>query len=357
MSIYRIGLIGLGGMAQSHIKGMKQVPGMMISAICDVSPDALAAVGEQLDIPAEQRFTDFNRLIEDDKVDAVVSITPNVVHAEIMKGCLRAGKPFLSEKPFAMTYREAQDLLPLYEMNRIPAMIGFSYRYTPAFRFSRKWLKEGKIGAVRSFSVQYLQDWGSAAYNCPFLWRFDKKVTGTGTLGDLGSHMIDLAHYLIGPFDNLSAQLETLIRERKSLTSDDMLQVEVDDYAGFQARMENGAAGIFHTTRNALGSGNQLEISLFGDHGTLHASTLRPDELVWIHIDEVTGDIVEERMRVPNEVRRTQWEDFARLLSGFPGDGLPDFMDGYRNQRVLEAIVLSDRLKKRISLNDPFLLK
>ncbi|KIL36436.1 oxidoreductase [Cohnella kolymensis] len=352
MQIFRVGLIGLGGMANAHVNGLKSISNITISAICDVQPSALVKFGEQLGVPDEKRFSDYRQMIQHPDVDAVISVTPNIVHAEIMKACIEARKPFLSEKPFTMTLQEAEDVKAAFDASPVPSMVGFSYRYTPAFRLARELLLQGKIGKVRSFSVQYLQGWGSAVYNTPFLWRFDKDMTGTGTLGDLGAHMIDLAHYLIGPFKELSAMMETLIPERKSLNSDEFVKVEVDDFASFQARMENGAVGIFQTTRNAIGSGNQHEISLFGDQGTIHASTVNPDQVIWIHVDETTGEIVEKKLNVPGRLKISQWEDFAQLLAGTPGDGLPDFAAGYENQRVLEAIIRSDALKTTVSVAD-----
>lgn len=350
MSNFRVGLIGLGGMANAHIHGLKNISSITISAICDVQPGALDKYGEQLGVPNEKRFADYRQMIQDSEVDAVISVTPNIVHAEIMKVCIEAGKPFLSEKPFTMTLEEAEEVKASFDKTPVPSMVGFSYRYTPAFRFTRELLQQGKIGRVRSFSVQYLQGWGSVVYNVPFLWRFDKAMTGTGTLGDLGAHMIDLAHYLFGPFNELAAFMETLIPERKSVASEEFVKVEVDDFASFQARMENGALGIFQTTRNAIGSGNQLEISIYGDEGTLHASTLNQEQLIWIHVDQETGEVMEKKLTVPGRVKLSQWEDFAELLAGAPSDGLPDFAAGYENQRVLEAIVKSNAMKKTVSV-------
>ncbi|MFD2330535.1 Gfo/Idh/MocA family protein [Cohnella sp. GCM10020058] len=346
----RLGVVGLGGMAMAHIDGLLKLEGIAISAICDVQQTALDEVGERLGIPSERRHTDYSRLIADDAVDAVVSVTPNALHAEVMRLCLLAGKPFLSEKPFTRTFEEAEELNALFATHPVPAMIGFSYRYTPAFRLVKRMLDEGRIGAVRSFSIQYLQGWGAAVYKTPYVWRFDRNVTGTGTLGDLGAHMIDLAHYLFGTFEELSARLQTLIPERVDPRTGEMATVEVDDFASFQSLMTNGAAGLFQTTRNAIGSGNQLEVSIFGDEGTLMASTERPEEIAWIRVDAETGELVREIRRSPQRERLNQWQDFAAMLAGVPGPGLPDFAVGYENQRVLEAIVRSHEEKRTISL-------
>ncbi|MDG0809973.1 Gfo/Idh/MocA family protein [Cohnella rhizosphaerae] len=349
-TVRKIGVIGLGGMAMAHIEGLGRLEGIAIAAICDVQPSALDQVGERLGIPPERRYTDYSRLIADETVGAVVSVTPNALHADVMRLCLLAGKPFLSEKPFTRTFEEAEELQALYESHPVPAMIGFSYRYTPAFRLAKRMLDEGRIGAVRSFSIQYLQGWGAAVYNTPYVWRFDRSVTGTGTLGDLGAHMVDLAHYLFGPFKELSARLQTLVPERLDPHTGEARKVEVDDFVSFQSLMTNAAAGLFQTTRNAVGSGNQLEVSIFGDEGTLMASTERPEEVLWIRVDAETGELVRETRRSPQRERLNQWEDFAALLAGSPGPGLPGFEAGYANQRVLEAIVRAHEEKRTVSL-------
>lgn len=347
MRTIRIGLIGLGGMAQTHIGWMKEEGRFSIVAISDVKPEIVEQVGLQLGIASDKRYTDFKQLVADSEVEAVVAVTPNNVHAEILQACLHAQKPFLAEKPFTRTFEEAVPLLKLYEQHPVPAMFGFSYRYTPAFRYARELLREGKIGTVRSFSIQYLQGWGAASHDVPYVWRFNKEITGTGTLGDLGSHMIDLARFLFGEFEELTAQMHTIIPERRDPATDRMVKVEVDDFASFLATMSSGARGVFQTTRNAIGSDNQHEVSIFGDSGTIHASTVHPDQLVWIH-EEVPGQHTRSTLEVPSSCRVSQYSDFVALLDGSPRDGLPGFMDAYRNQEILEAIIQSSAAKHAV---------
>ncbi|MGZ9585463.1 Gfo/Idh/MocA family protein [Paenibacillus marinisediminis] len=349
MNKYRIGLIGLGGMAQEHIRRMNAEGRFEIVAVSDVNDDALAIIGDQLGITAGKRYVSFLRLIEDPDVDVVVSVTPNNVHADIIRACLLARKPFLAEKPFTRIFEEAVPLLELYEQQPVPAMIGFTYRYTPAFRYARELVRDGKIGAVSSFSAQYLQGWGAPQYNVPYVWRFDKDITGTGTLGDLGSHMIDLARFIFGEFVELSAQLYTIVPERIDPVSGNMVKIEVDDFASFQARMTGDVLGVFQTTRNAIGSGNQHEISIYGDCGTIHASTLDPDQLIWIR-EEAPGQLVKMTLEVPNHCKVKQYADFLSMLDGCCTDGLPGFMDGYRNQEVLDAVIRASEGKAVIRL-------
>ncbi len=349
MGKFRIGLIGLGGMVQAHIRQAAESGQVEFVAVSDVNADALATVGDQLGITADKRYGDFVQLIEDPDVDAVVSVTPNDVHADVVRACLQARKPFMAEKPFTRVFEEAIPLLELYKQHPVPAMIGFSYRYTPAFRYAQELVREGKIGAVRSFSLQYLQGWGAAPYTHPYVWRFNKDITGTGTLGDLGSHMIDMARFLFGEFQELSAQLHTIIPERLDPVTGKMVKIEVDDFASFQARMTGDVMGIFQTTRNAVGSGNQHEVSIYGDNGTIHASTLEPNQLVWIR-EEDPGQLARTTLEVPKRCEVSQWSDFLAMLEGCSPDGLPGLIDGYRNQEVLDAIVRASYTKTVIRL-------
>ncbi|RAP75262.1 Gfo/Idh/MocA family protein [Paenibacillus montanisoli] len=350
MGKFRIGLIGLGGMAGAHVRWMAELGDRFeIVAVSDVSAEALARAGEQLGIIEDKRYADFEKLVADPDVDAVVSVTPNHVHAAIIRACLAARKPFMAEKPFTRVFEEAGPLLDQYEQQPVPAMIGFTYRYTPAFRYARELVLQGKIGTVRSFSVQYLQGWGAAQYMVPFVWRFDKNITGTGTLGDLGSHMIDLARFLFGEFEELSAQLKTIIPERPDAATGRMVPIEVDDFASFQSRMTGDVMGIFQTSRNAIGSGNQHEVSIYGDFGTLHASTENPDKLIWIR-EEEPGQLSRSTLDVPSSCKTTQYADFLAMLEGKEPDGLPGFMDGYRNQQVLDAIIRASETKTVVQL-------
>src|SRR5262249_17929248 len=149
-------------------------------------------------------------------------------------------------------------------------------------------------------------------------WRFDKSVTGTGTLGDLGSHMIDMARFLFGEFEELSAQLHTIVPERLDPRTGETVKIEVDDFASFQARVTGDVHGVFQTSRNAIGSGNQHEISIYGDIGTLHASTEDPNRIVWIR--EEDGQLARTVLNVPKRCEVKQYEQFLAMLDG----GKPD---------------------------------
>lgn len=354
----RFGIVGLGGMAHAHMEQLAKIPGARVTALCDTNAAAVGRAAAALGLGAERCHADYAALAADPAVDAVLSITPNNAHHGILKACLAAGKPFMTEKPFTRTYEEALELLELYRAAPVSGMVGFSYRYVPSFRYARELIRGGELGRVRSVFVQYLQAWGLPMFGTPMSWRYRSEVTGTGALGDLGSHMIDTARFMVGEFVEVAAHLNTFVTERPNAQTGAAEAVDVDDFAGFVALLEGGVSGVFQTSRNAYGSGNQLEVTVYGDLGTIKVGCETPRELVWIRpqagADSPWTHVAETR-KVPGRFEVGQMADFCdMLLSGTARDGLPALPDGYANQEVLEAIVLAAREKRTIALAERF---
>ncbi|HZG58535.1 Gfo/Idh/MocA family oxidoreductase [Paenibacillus sp.] len=339
---YGFGFIGLGGMGREHLRRLGRFPEVRVAAACDENADAVRAFGDAVSLPEGKRYTDYTALIADADVDAVVVVTPNHTHADIIRACLDAGKPFMAEKPFTRTFEEAQALLAYYRRHPVANMIGFSYRYDPQFRYLKELVASGRIGRVHSAFIQYLQGWGAAVCDTPMAWRFDASVTGTGTLGDLGSHMVDMARFLIGEFDEVSGRLATFVPERRDRATGRMVPVTVDDYASFHARLEGGVVASFQTSRNAVGSGNQHEVYLYGDEGTLFATSNDKGAVLWMHLD-AKGERIKEPLAVPDGRAVDQWDEFLKVLRGAESSIVTTVEDGFRNQAVLEAIVVSHR--------------
>lgn len=337
--LIRVGLIGLGGMANHHIGLLASIPEAEIAAICDFNEDALNKAGEKL--PAARRFKEYAALIADTDVDCVISIVPNKYHAEILELCIEHGKPCMTEKPFTVTFEEAERLKELYERAPIPCMVGFSYRYIPAFRMAKQWIEEGELGEVRHISIQYLQQWGAEMFEVPFSWRFSKEMSGSGALGDLGAHMIDAARYFAGEIRHARGLLKTFIPERTQPRTDVVEVVDVDDYAAFVADFESGAAGVFSTSRNAIGFGNFLEVTIFGTERTIQVNSEYPREVKkWEKREGEVGSNL-ETVEVDKRFELNQLQDFLNFLRGEGSPDLPDFWDGYRNQAVLDMIIRS----------------
>ncbi|REE66644.1 putative dehydrogenase [Paenibacillus taihuensis] len=351
MKEVRIGLIGLGGMANVHAAQLEQVLGAGITAVCDRDQARVAEWGDKLAIGEGSRYAEPEALIADPNVDAVMSITPNDAHYEIIRLCMIHGKPIMTEKPFTRTYEEAKALLELSKQHPSTCMVGFSYRYTPSFRMARDMIKRGELGTVRHLFVQYMQQWGGPVFKTPMNWRMDKNVTGTGTLGDLGSHMLDAARFLIGEPVEVSSLMSSLIKERTDPATGGMVPVDIDDFAAFVAVLEPGVPAVFQTSRNAYGSQNQFEITVFGDNGTLHMGWEFGSKLIWVHPDE-TGAEVREELEVPESFRLLQMQDFVDLVRGTVREETATLLDGYLNQRALEAVVQSYEERKAVVVAD-----
>lgn len=268
MKNIQIGWIGLGVMGGVHVEQLLKLEGVSITAVCDRDRNRVAEWGDKLNIDSSSRYTDYEELIRNPDIDAVLAITPNDSHYDIVRLCLIHDKKLMTEKPFTRTYEEAYQLNELSEsLSGRSCMVGFSYRYVPSFRMAREMIAEGKLGQIRHVFIQYLQEWGGPLMNIDMNWRWDPKVTGTGVLADLGSHILDAARFLVGEPQELSGMMSSFIKKRKDGATGQMVDVEIDDFASFTAILDGGIPAVCHTSRNAFGCGNKLEVSIYGDTG------------------------------------------------------------------------------------------
>lgn len=348
--VINIGLVGLGGMANGHLYRLENISSLKVNALCDVNEEALRQFGEKAGVSEENRYTDMEEMISSDQVDAVISVVPNNLHAEVLKLCIQYQKPIFAEKPFTYDLSEADELLEIYERNPIPCTVSFIHRYTPSFQYAKALLTQNKIGKIRHIDVRYLQSFGAPTAETPYLWRFDKSVAGTGALGDLGSHMIDTARYFIGEFKTVTATMKTFVENRKDPVTGENRKVEVDDYASFMATLENDIPGHFITTRNALGSENQHEVTLYGDEGTIYVNIERPNELD-IFVKDASDDKPSwKTLEVPESYTKTLHHDFAELIINKENPNCPSFYDGYINQKILDVIMQSAETGKMFTI-------
>ncbi len=225
--------------------------------------------------------TDWRRAVERDDVDLVDICTPGDTHAEIAVAALEAGKHVLCEKPLANTVAEAEQMVAAAEKaaaNGVRAMVGFTYRRVPAVALARRLVEEGRLGEVRHVRAQYLQDW-IADPEAPLSWRLEKEKAGSGALGDIGAHIIDLTQHITGErITTVAGELETFVKERPLATDHAGLSgtagtergpVTVDDAAAFLTRFSGGALGVFEATRFATGRKNGIRIEINGSRGSL----------------------------------------------------------------------------------------
>jgi predicted dehydrogenase len=271
-------MVGYAFMGKAHSQAWRTVNSFFdlplrvrMTAICGRNADAVEAAAAQLGW--ESTTTDWRELVARDDIDVIDVCTPGDSHAEITIAALRAGKHVLCEKPLANTVEEAQAMVAAHETSGVKAMCGFNYRRVPAAALMRRMVADGRIGTIRHVRATYLQDW-IADPKFPMVWRLRREVAGSGALGDIGVHIIDLTQHVTGQrIEGVSALTETFVKERPGGT------VTVDDAAMFVARLDGGALATYEASRFATGRKNALRVELNGSRGSLVFDLERLNEL------------------------------------------------------------------------------
>ena len=345
--VIRIGSVGLGGIWTGvHEPGIRRSPDLELVAICDIDEEKLKAAGEKYGIDEAHRFVDYHDLINCPDVDAVDICTSNDAHFEIGMAAVEAGKPYDIEKPITMTAEEADILANATKEKGIKNMVCFSYRFKAAARYAKDLIAQGKIGKVYHVDMQYFQAWGLPRVDCPLAWRFIKNRTGSGALGDLGCHALDLVRFVLGKeYTNSVGHTGTYVKERKLEKGEGVGQVDVDDFCNYMADMEDGVSASFQITRFGFGRGNYQRMEIYGSEGaivySLDATPGLEDE-----IEVCSGDInadahVFSKLPIPQQYYSDQMQSFADILNGV-GDGMPaTIFDGQANQHVVDTILES----------------
>ncbi len=273
----RVALIGHGFMGAAHSQGWRVAPRFYD---LPAQPEMTLLVGRNargVEAAArkwgwEQTETDWRAAIARDDIDVIDIVTPGGSHAEIAIAALEAGKHVLCEKPLANTLEEAEAMNAAADRagKDVFAMVGFTYRRVPAAAFARDLVQSGAIGEVRQVRAAYLQDWLVDA-EAPLTWRLQKDQAGSGALGDLGAHAVDLSQFITGQkITGVSGILNTFVHERPLPgRASERGNVSVDDLALFSGRFDGGAVGSFEATRMSTGRKNALRIEVAGSAGAI----------------------------------------------------------------------------------------
>lgn len=365
----RIGMIGYQFMGRAHAHAYRDLPFYfdtevtpVLHALAGRSEDKVREAASKLGFASYT--TDWRRLIERDDIDVIDIVTPNHTHAEIAMLAVQAGKHVLCEKPLAMTQAEAEAMLKAAKAAGVVHMVCHNYRFAPAVQFAKRLIEEGRLGKIYHVRAQYLQDW-LVDPQAPRTWRLQKHLTGSGALGDIGTHIIDLARFLVGEITEVVGTLQTFVRDRPAedaAVNDGSVRtgsVDVDDAAVFLARFEYGALGTFEATRFAAGNrnGNRLEIN--GERGSVRWNL---EDMNWLDVyfmDDPQGLQGFRRINCTEAAHpyaAAYWPAghiigyehmFINLVKEFT-DGIvrhtnpqPSFLDGARNQAVLTAVETS----------------
>ncbi len=287
----RVGMVGYAFMGAAHSQAWRTAPHVFdlplqprMSVVCGRDGERVATAAARLGW--EQTEQDWRRLLERDDVDLVDVCTPGDTHAEIAIAALAAGKHVLCEKPLANSVAEAEAMAAAADaaaLQGVRSMVGFTYRRVPAIALARELVAEGRLGTLRHVRAQYLQDW-LADPSAPYSWRLDRTKAGSGALGDIGAHVIDLCQHITGEtITTVTGALQTFV-DRRPVVGDgqDALtvrggeatgvptaEVTVDDAVSFLARFSGGALGTFEATRMASGRKNAIRLEINGELGSV----------------------------------------------------------------------------------------
>ncbi|GHA39270.1 oxidoreductase [Devosia pacifica] len=381
-----VAMIGGGFMGKAHAMAYAAMPMFFWPAPAIPVRKVVVDINQEMADAARDRFgfeessSDWKAVIARDDIDLIDICTPNNAHAEIAIAAAKAGKHIICEKPLARTGAEARTMLEAVQGGKSIHMVAFNYRRTPAVAFAKKLINEGRIGEILNFRGTYLQDW-SASPESPLSWRFQKSVAGSGAVGDIGTHVIDFARYLVGEFAAVNAMTKTYVETRPKQTGGvDKLgvggseanaergPVDVDDEMLTMIRFENGAIGSIEATRNAYGRNNFLTFEIHGTKGSLAFNYERRDELQVMFAD---GPIDARGYRtvytgaahpygdglwpIPalgigyGETKIIECYDLCKaIVSGEQPS--PNFEDGYKISLIADAILSSGETGEWVSL-------
>ncbi len=362
-----VALIGTKFMGRAHSNAWRQAPHFFdlpaeirMAVICGRDGRATREAAGKLGW--EKATTDWREVIADPLIDAVDICTPNDSHAEIAIAAAAAGKAILCEKPLARDFHEAKRMLTAVKRARVPNMICFNYRRVPAVSLAKQMIARGDIGErIYHFRARYAQDW-IADERFPLVWRLRSRNAGSGALGDIGAHIIDLARFLVGEIANVSA-VSTIFIKRRPLENKRRTfgNVDVDDAVSVIGKFRNGAMLNLEATRFAYGRKNQLSFEINGSSGSLLFDL---EEMNRLRLYGATDPaeargfrdiIVTERAHPfvqhwwpPGHTLGYEHSfvhtigDFVEAVVGRKR-ARPDFADGVETQRLLEAIARSAR--------------
>lgn len=379
-----VGLVGYKFMGKAHSNAYARL-GMFFDPGAEVCRRAICGRDEKWVAESAKKFgwesyeTSWEKLIRRDDIDIIDITSPSDTHKEVAVAAASNGKHIFCEKPLALTTDDARQMLEAAERAGVKHQIGFNYRFAPAVVLAKKFIDEGKIGTIRHVRASYLQDF-IIDPEFPLIWRLQRKICGSGSLGDLGAHFIDLARYLCGDFKTVMGIQKTFITSRpivekmqglsaEASTDAPRGTVDVDDGTVFVAEFENGALGTFEATRFAQGHKNDLSIEVNGDKGSIKFVFERMNELQYFSADDEPGTQGFRLIQASEGIHpyMTAWwptghvigyehtfvheiYEFVRaIVNNTPT--VPSFYDGVKCSQVIEAVELSAQRRAAVDVD------
>ncbi len=380
----RVGMIGYKFMGKAHSNAYRKVGmffdpdrALRMTAICGRDEAGVRQAADKFGWEGYE--TDWRKLVRRDDIDLIDITTPSDFHKEIAIAAAENGKHVFCEKPLALNLSDAREILAAVQKAGVRHQIGFNYRFAPAIQLAKKMIEEGRLGRIFHFRGMYLQDFVIDP-SFPLVWRLDKKVAGSGSLGDLGAHVVDLARYLVGDLVQVIGHSRTFIKERPLVehmtglsgkASDNAPRgiVDVDDATMFLGEFENGAMCTIEATRFAQGHKNDLSFEINGEKGSIRFFLPRINELEFFDATADAGLQGFTTIQVSEEIHpywshwwpaahvigyehtfvHEMYEFVQAIANARPAS--PDFEDGMQCSRILEAVDKSIEERQWIRLD------
>ncbi|MDA4121065.1 MAG: Gfo/Idh/MocA family oxidoreductase [Thaumarchaeota archaeon] len=324
----------------------------------------------------QRTYTDWRKLVKDEDVDIVDDCAPPNLHAEPMVAAAEKGKDLVCEKPMARNGKEAKTMLEVAERARVKHMMGYNYRFVSAIALAKQMIDEGLLGRIYYFKGSYLNT--AVPYENPDTpgdWHHSSNTAGYGALADLGTHAIDLARYLAGEVESVSAVSRTFVKKRpEKRGSRKMVDVDVDDITVSTLSFKNGAVGMLEASWMTHGKRDFLAFEAYGSKGSVSFNLERMNELEIFLPDAGSGINGPRNVMVMgkehpfmshywvNQAGGFSWEhSFINELNHFLECLVEDksispqgatFLDGYRNCLIMDAMVESAQTGRKVALGN-----
>lgn len=340
MKTIGVGVIALGWMGRLHSRGFAQIgeryPELGVKARLVAAADPVEANREAaLALGFEKAVADYRDVLADPEIDAVSICAPNFLHHEIAMAAIAAGKPFWIEKPMGVNAAQSREIAQAAQAAGLVTATGFNYRHQPAIAHARELVRSGKLGRITNARVWLIADYASSPEG-PFTWRYTRTQAGAGVVGDLLSHGIDLAQYVVGRVTEITAMTDTFIKTRPIplgvgvghaavAVSDERREVENEDYVAALARTESGALVTMESSRVAMGPHAEYVIEVYGTQGSVRWNFEHPQHLQVL----IAGD--GSHRGYTSVMSNAGHGDFARFQPG-PGQTM-----SFDDSKVIEA--------------------
>lgn len=386
MKTIKAGVIGTGFIGPAHIEAIRRIGNADVIAICSIDEASAKLIGDKFSIP--KIYSEWQQIISDPEIEVIHNCTPNNLHYEINKAAILNGKHIVSEKPLTINVRESEELCMLAEEKKIVNAVNFNYRFYPLIQHARLMVEKGDVGEIFLIHGNYLQDW--LFYEKDYNWRLESNVSGTSrAIADIGSHWCDIVQFVAGSrIKKVFADLVTIHKTRKKPTKavqtfktkeqEDIgdfenLQIDTEDAGSVLLNFENGARGVFIVSQVSAGRKNHFSFEIDGSKKAISWNQEEPNKL-WIGSRDTANElIIKDPSLLYDEARQ-----YAHYPGGHP-EGYPDgpknlfmkvydfiragkdpikdkiefptFKDGYIENKIVDAILLSNKDQKWIEID------